>query len=105
MKIIFIIIKGYIAVGAFFAMYFISHLSLMSIEEWDFQVKNNFNEFFWGRLLFTTVIGCVFFLLSLLLNRLFRKRISYKKKYVLFEFIAIIVISTLFVLKTIYWNH
>jgi len=41
-------------------------------------------------------------LLSLLLKRLFRKSVAYKKKYVLFEFLAVIVISVLLVLKTIY---
>jgi hypothetical protein len=105
MKTFFGILKGFIAIYTFIAMYFTSLFSLSSIEEWDFQVKNNFSVFFWGRMFFTTMVGCLFLLLSLLLNRLFRKSIVYKKKYVLIEFLAIIAISALLVLKTIYWNR
>ena len=102
MKIFFIILKGNIAVGAILGMYFAAHFSLGIKEKWDFQVENNFREFFFSRLLFTVIAGSIFFLLSLLLNRLFRKSVAYQKKYILFEFIAIIVISALLVLKTIY---
>ncbi len=104
MKTLFGILKGSLAISSFFAMYFISVFSLFSTEEWDYHVKNNFEVFFFGRLLFTVVAGLIFFLFSLLLNRLFRKSVPYKKKYVLFEFISIMVIAVLLVLKTIYWN-
>ena len=104
MKTFFIILKGSVAVGAIFAMYFAAHFSLGTKEKWDFQVENHFWEFFFYRLLFTVVAGSIFFLLSLLLNRLFRKSVAYKKKYVLFESLAIIVLSVLLVLKTFYLN-
>ena len=104
MKTIFGILKGSLAISSFFAMYFMSVFSLLSTEEWDFQVKNNFEVFFLVRLLFTMIVGFLFFLLSLSINRHFRKGVPYKKKYVFFEFIATITISTLLVLKTFYWN-
>jgi len=102
MKAIFFILKGFIAIDSFFAMFFISHFSLASKEQWNYQITNNFWEFFFLRLIVTVITGLLFFLLSLLLKRLFRKSVAYKKKYVLFEFLAVIVISVLLVLKTIY---
>jgi hypothetical protein len=104
MKILFGILKGSLAISSFFAMYFMSVFSLFSTEEWDYQVKSNFEVFFFGRLLFTVIAGLIFFLLSLLLNRLFRKSVPYKKKYILFELLTIIVLSVLLVLKTFYLN-
>jgi len=104
MKTFFIILKGYVAVGAIFVMYFAAHFSLGTKEKWDFQVENHFWEFFFSRWIFTMIAGLILFLLSFLLNRLFRKSVPYKKKYIFFELLAIIVISALLVLKTIYWN-
>jgi hypothetical protein len=104
MKTLFILFKVCIAISSFFAMYFASHFSLGTKEKWDFQVENHFWEFFFSRWIFTMIAGFILFLLSLLLNRLFRKSVPYKNKYILFEFLAVIIIAALFVLKTIYWN-
>jgi hypothetical protein len=98
----FALLKGCIAISSFFVMFFISHFSLASKEQWNYQITNHFWEFFFLRLIVTVIAGLIFFLLSLLLNWLFRKSVPYKKKYVLFEFFAVIIISILLVLKTIY---
>jgi hypothetical protein len=105
MKTFFIILKGYISIGAIFAMSFAAHFSLGTKEKWNFQIKNHFWEFLFSRLLFTVIAGILFFILSLLLNRLFRKSVAYKKKYILFEFIAIVIISVLLVLKTVVFQN
>ena len=104
MKPLFVTFKVFIGIGAAITMYLASFFWIGSIGEWYSQVQNNFWEFFFSRLLFTVVTGLIFFLLGLLLNRLFRKSVPHKKKYVLFEFISIVVIAVLLVLKTIYWN-
>jgi len=104
MKILFGLLKGCIAISSFFAMYFASFFWIGSREEWKYQVENHFWTFFLGRFFLVLIIGSIFLLLSWLLNRLFQKRIAYKKKYVLFELLAVIVISALLVLKTIYKN-
>jgi len=104
MKTLFGIFKVFIGIGAVIAMYLSSYFWIGSKGEWESQVKYHLREFFFSRLLFTMIAGSIFFILSLLLNRLFSKCVAYKKKYVLFEFIAIIVISVLLVLKTFYWN-
>jgi|WetSurMetagenome_2_1015567.scaffolds.fasta_scaffold165301_2 hypothetical protein len=100
----FALLKGYIAISSFFAMYFASLFWIGSKEEWEYQVGNHFWSFFGGRFFLVVIAGLIFFLLSLLLNWLFRKSVPYKKKYMFFEFFAVIIISILLVLKTIYWN-
>jgi len=105
MRLLFTVLKGYIAFVTCIFIYLASHFSLGNNEDWDFMVRNYFWEFFFSRLLFTVLVGLIFFLLSLLLNRIFRKIVSYKKKYVLFEFILIVFISVLFVLKSFYWYN
>jgi len=104
MKTLFVTFKVFIGISAAITMYFVSFFWIGSKGEWNSQVKYHFWEFFFSRLLFTVIAGLIFFLLSLLLNRLFRKSVPYKKKYVLCEFILIVVISVLLVLKTIYGN-
>lgn len=104
MKTLFGTFKILIGISAIIAMYLASSFWIGSKGEWENQVKSHLGEFFFSRLLFTMIAGSIFFLLSLLLNRLLKKSIAYKKKYILFELLAIIVISALLVLKRIYWN-
>jgi len=91
MKTLFGIFKIFIGISATITMYLTSFFWIGSKGEWENQVKSHFGEFFFSRILLTVIAGSIFFLLSLLLNWLFRKSVAYKKKYVLFEFLSIII--------------
>lgn len=83
MKTLFGTFKILIGISAIIAMYLASSFWIGSKGEWENQVKSHFGEFFFSRLLFTMIAGSIFFLLSLLLNRLLTEVSQVKKKLVL----------------------
>ena len=97
MKSLFAIFKILIGLSSIAGMYFASHFSIGSKQDWDTAIQNNFWEFFFSRLLFTLIIGGLFFLVSLLLNWIFRKKVNYGKNKNLVELSALIFISIVMV--------
>jgi heme/copper-type cytochrome/quinol oxidase subunit 2 len=93
MKTLFIILKITFFLLAIPVMYFASHFSIGSQDDWNNAIENWFWEFYFSRLLFTLIAGAVFLLLSILLNWAFRKKIKYKRKMVLFEIAAIVIVA------------
>lgn len=86
-------LKIIVGIFALIGMYFASHFFIGSQENWNNVIKDRFWEFYFSRILFTFIIGGLFFLLSLLLNWIFREKIEFKKKMVLVELFSIIIIA------------
>lgn len=103
MKILFQILKITLLLVAITAMYFTSHFSIGSQEDWNNAIKSGFWAFYFSRLLFTLIISAFIFLFSVLLNWIFRKTVIYKRKMVLFEIVVIlffaIIMTTIAVMK------
>jgi hypothetical protein len=97
MKPLFIILKITFFLLAIAVMYFASHFSIGSQENWNNAIENWFWEFYFSRLLFTLIAGGVFLLLSILLNWAFRNKINYKRKMVLFEIAAIVFVALIMI--------
>jgi hypothetical protein len=74
-------------------MYFASHFSIGSQEDWAKAVENWFWEFYFSRLLFTLIVGGFFLLIGILLNWSFRNKVKYTKKMVWFEITAIVLVA------------
>lgn len=77
-------------------MYLAAHFWMGTKEEWDESIHHNYAIFFVSRLAVTLLIGSVFFLLSLLLNWIFRKNITYKTLNSIVEYLLIVCIAILF---------
>ena len=97
MKFLFIVLKLLNGGLAFLGMYFTSHFWIGTEQQWQAEINKGFWEFFFSRLLFTLIIGGLFFLVSLLLNWIFRKKVNYGKNKNLVELSALIFISIVMV--------
>ena len=93
MKLLFWILKLVVFVFAVLGMYFASHFSIGSQEDWNKAVENWFWEFYFSRLLFTVIAGGLFLLISILLNWAFRKKARYKRKMVWIEISVIVLVA------------
>jgi len=74
-------------------MYFVSHFSIGSQEDWNYAIETRFWEFYFSRILFTLIAGGLFLLISILLNWAFRMKVKYKRKMVLIEISAIVLVA------------
>lgn len=93
MKILFVFLKGTILLASIAGMYFASHFHIGSQEDWNYAIETRFWEFYFSRLFFTLIAGGLFLLISILLNWAFRKKVEYKRKMVLIEISAIVLVA------------
>ena len=102
MRLTYLILKIIIAISSLFAMYFASHFWIGSKDEWTSAIENGFWEFFFSRLLFTLIVGFFFFLLSLLVDYLFKNKYKISKQLIKkcskLELIYVIFVSVILVL-------
>ena len=100
MKTIYIVLKVVVSIASIIAIYFASHFWMGSKEDWDFAIKDRLIEFAISRFIFTLSIGSIFFSISLLLNRIFRKHGNIKRLWFL-ELVILIIASFLFVIAAL----
>lgn len=93
MKPLFITLKITFFLLAIAVMYFASHFSIGSQENWNNAIENRFWEFYFSRLVFTLIAGGICLLISILLNWAYRKKIKIKKKIILIEISACVLVA------------
>jgi MFS family permease len=79
-KILYVIVKIVITVVSSFSMLFAIALNMLSKEQLDKLIAENFWSFFFTKFLFGLTVGLIFYLLSLLTNLIFRKRHQFQKQ-------------------------
>lgn len=108
MKIIFILLKSFVSILGLITMFFASIFYLGSKEQFDTELADNFFGFFFSRFLFTFCAGLIFFILSIILNQLFHKKLGISKKVIakmaLFEILLILIFTTFFTLFAINYH-
>jgi len=82
-KIIYITIKLIITVVSSFAMLFVIAMNMLSKEQLDKLIAENFWSFLLTKFLFGLTVGFIFYLLSLLTNLIFRKQHEFQKQTIL----------------------
>jgi MFS family permease len=82
-KIIYIVIKLIILVTSSFAMLFAIAFNMLSKDQLDKLIVEDFWSFFFTKFLFGLTVGFIFYLFSLLTNLIFRKRHELRKQTIL----------------------
>ncbi len=82
-KIIYIVIKLIIVVTSSFAMLFAIAFNMLSKDQLDKLIAEDFWSFFFTKFLFGLTVGFIFYLFSLLTNLIFRKRHELRKQTIL----------------------
>lgn len=100
MKSIFILLKIVTGLATISGIYFASHFWLGNEEDWQEAMHADFTGFFTARLGVTILTGSLFFLISVFLNRLFRKTVKYRVRNAAIEYVLIVVISIVWVRMT-----
>jgi hypothetical protein len=96
-KSIYYLLKTILLLGMIASLYFSAHFSIGTKEAWDKQVQEHFFEFWFSRLAFTLFIGAIFFLVSFLVDWMFRKVIQRNRKSTVIEMFLIVILTLAFV--------
>ena len=98
-RFIYIALKIIITIAGSFAMLLGIVFSLLSKDQLSKLIKEDFWSFFFTKFLIGIIIGFLFYLLSLLINLIFRKRHDFQKRTIkilaIIEIIYFILFSAL----------